>query len=129
MNRKSVLWGVAGVLVVMIAGWTLTAASETERGEMYLSSGYVIGGVKLQEGKYLVIHDESKLKEGSACTYFYKMPYRPNAKAVAEVHCTPETGPRVDAFTMRSTRGPDGTSTVSSIQFAGSTEIHILPTN
>jgi hypothetical protein len=124
MNRKSVLLVLAGVALLTAASWTLVTASINERTETYIGQGYVIGGVQLKEGNYLVIHDDAKLKEGAACTYFYKLPLRPNSKAVAELHCVPQQASAVNSFTMTSTRQADGKRVIGSIQFPGSAEVH-----
>lgn len=128
MQKKAVLYAVFGILLVGIASWTLLADSAIQRGVVRLGHGYVVGGVQLKEGQYLVIHDEAGMKTGDACTFFYRMPYRPGQQAAAKMHCTPIQGARVEAITIRSSGQPDGTSVVKSLQFAGSTEVHTFPT-
>ena len=128
MRKKAVLFAIFGILLVGIASWTLFADNTIQRGEVRLGRGYVVGGVQLKEGPYLVIHDESQMATGEACTFFYRMPYHPGQEAAAKVHCTPIEGARVDGLTLRSTGQRDGTSVVKSLQFAGSTEVHTDPT-
>ena len=128
MKKKAVLFAIFGILLVGIASWTLVADSAIQRGEVRLGRGYVVGGVQLKEGQYLVIHDEAGMKTGDACTFFYRMPYHPGQEAAAKIHCTPIEGARVDGLTLRSTGQPNGTSVVKSLQFAGSTEVHTFPT-
>jgi hypothetical protein len=128
MKKKAVLFAIFGILLVGIASWTLVADSAIQRGEVRLGRGYVVGGVQLKEGQYLVIHDEAGMKTGDACTFFYRMPYHPGQQAAAKMHCTPVEGARVEGLTLRSTGQRDGTSLVKSLQFAGSTEVHTFPT-
>ena len=128
MQKKAVLFAIFGILLVGIASLTLASDSDIQRGEVRLGRGYVVGGVKLKVGPYLVIHDKAGMKTGDACTFFYRMPYHPGQEAAAKIHCTPIEGARVDGFTLRSTGQRNGTSVVKSLQFAGSTEVHTYPT-
>lgn len=128
MQKKAVLFAIFGILLVGIASLTLASDSDIQRGEVRLGRGYVVGGVQLKEGPYLVIHDESQMKTGEACTFFYRMPYHPGQEAAAKIHCTPIEGARVDGLTLRSTGQPNGTSVVKSLQFAGTTQVHTFPT-
>ena len=128
MKKKAVLFAIFGILLVGIASWTLVADSAIQRGEVRLGRGYVVGGVQLKEGQYLVIHDEAGMKTGDACTFFYRMPYHPGQQAAAKMHCTPVEGARVEGLTLRSTGQPNGTSVVKSLQFAGTTQVHTFPT-
>ncbi len=125
--QKKALFAIFGVLLVGIASWTLFADAAVTRGEVRLGRGYVVGGVQLKEGQYLVIHDDAKLQTEDACTFFYRMPYHAGQQPVAKIHCTPVEGARVDGLTLRSTTQPNGTSVVKSLQFPGSTTIHNFP--
>jgi hypothetical protein len=127
MKRKAVLLGIAGLLLVGIASWTV-ADSATQKSEVYIGRGYVVAGVALNEGKYIVTHDDAACLKGEPCTSFFKAPQRGGQEAVAKAHCAMENGAKVEGFTLRSTSQPDGTSLVKSIQFPGSTVIHNLPT-
>ena len=127
MKRKAILLGVAGLLLVGIASWTV-ADTSTQKAEVYIGRGYVVAGVALKEGKYIVVHDDAACQKGEACTSFYKAPQRSGQEAIAKAHCAMEDGSKVDGFTLRSVSGPNGTSAVKSVQFPGSTIIHNLPT-
>jgi hypothetical protein len=125
MKHKAVLLGIAGILLAGIAGWNLSAAAgKDQRAEISVGRGYVVGGVKLEEGKYLVLHKDMSAHEGEACTFFYKMPYRSDKEPVAKMRCTLGQGTEVKEFTLRSVTQPDGTSAVRSIQFPNSSEVH-----
>src|ERR1035437_8114390 len=126
MKRKAILLGVAGLLLVGVASWTV-ADSATQKAEVYIGRGNVVAGVALKEGNYIVIHDDAACQKGEPCTSFFKAPQRSGQAAVAKAHCSMENGAKVDGFTLRSTAGPNGTSLVKSIQFPGSTVIHNLP--
>ena len=126
MKRKAILLGVAGLLLVGIASWTV-ADSATQKAEVYIGRGNVVAGVTLKEGKYIVTHDDAACMKGEPCTSFFKAPQRSGQEAVVKAHCAMENGAKVDGFTLRSTAGPNGTSLVKSIQFPGSTVIHNLP--
>ena len=126
MKKKAILLGVAGLLLAGIASWTV-ADSATQKAEVYIGRGYVVAGVALNEGKYIVTHDDAACQKGEPCTSFFRAPQRGGQEAVAKAHCAMETGAKVDGFTLRSISGPNGTSQVKSIQFPGSTDIHNLP--
>ena len=127
MKRKAILLGVAGLLLVGIASWTVVADSATQRAEVYIGRGYVVAGVALKEGKYIVTHDDAACQKGEPCTLFLRAPQRAGQEAIAKAHCAMEPGAKVEGFTLRSTSQPGGTSLVKSIQFPGSTEVHNLP--
>jgi hypothetical protein len=124
MKHKALLLGIAGILLAGIASWNLVAAAKEQRAEITVGRGYVVGGVKLDEGKYIVIHKEMSEREGEACTFFYRMPYRADKQPVVKLRCTPTQAAAVNEFTLRSVTQPDGSSLVRSIQFPGSTEVH-----
>ena len=126
MKRNAILLGVAATLLVSIASWTV-ADSSTQKAEVYIGRGYVVSGVALKEGKYIVTHDDAACQKGEPCTAFFKAPQRGGQEALVKVHCAMETGGKAEGFTLHSISGPGGTSTVKSIQFPGSTEIHNLP--
>jgi hypothetical protein len=127
MKRKELLLGIAGVLLIGMASWNLLAAAKEQRAEVSIGRGYVVSGVKLPEGKYVVIHKDIDMKTGEACTFFYRAPYRADKEPVAKIHCVPTQGAVAKDFTMKSLTQPDGSSTIQSIQFGGSSEIHGLP--
>src|SRR5689334_10788830 len=126
MKTKAILLGVAGLLLVGIASWTV-ADSTTQKAEVYIGRGYIVAGVALKEGKYVVTHDDAACQKGEPCTSFFRSPQRGGQEAIAKAHCAMETAAKVDGFTLRSTSMPDGTSAVKSIQFPGSTVVHGLP--
>ena len=126
MKKSSIILGLSALVFAVVAGWSVFAGSQEQRSEVYLRQGYVVGGVALKAGKYVVIHRQVADHEGEACTFFYRAPYRNEKDAVAKVRCVPAEGTAVSEFTMKSTAQSDGTSLIRSIQFAGSTEVHTL---
>lgn len=127
MKQKAILFGLAALVLVSIASWTVADSAKQEKAEVYIGRGYTVAGVALKEGKYIVVHDDAACLKGQPCTSFFKAPQRGGQEAIAKVHCAMETGPKVDGFTLRSTSQPNGTSVVKSIQFPGSTDVHGLP--
>lgn len=125
MGRKATWWGIAGIILLGMVGWSLLAAVQEERQEVFLGHAYSLGGVTLKPGKYLVVHKAQAMDhQGEACTYFYRLPFRSDKEALAKVRCTPTQGAQVNEFTLKSTSQPDGTSVLKSIQFPGSAEVH-----
>lgn len=126
MKKSSIILGLSALVFAAVVGWSVFAVPQEQRSEVFLRQGYVVGGVTLKAGKYVVIHRPVADHEGQACTFFYRAPYRNEKDAVAKVKCVPSEGTSVSDFTIKSTAQPDGTSLIRSIQFAGSTEIHTL---
>jgi hypothetical protein len=76
------------------------------------------------KGEYLVVHDEAKMAKGEDCTYLYDS----KGKLIVSFHCTPVERPKSDRFRVVTRRlDPSGLSEVVEIQFAGSTEAHLVP--
>ena len=123
MKAKAILLGVAGLLLVGIASWTV-ADSATQKAEVYIGRGYVVAGIALKEGKYIVTHDDAACQKGQPCTSFFRAPQRGGQEALAKSHCSMDSAAKVDGFTLRSVGQPDGTSVVKSVQFPGSTVVH-----
>lgn len=103
--------------------WDQLIASEQQEAKISLGAGYVVGGVKLEPGKYLVIHQRFAATDEEV-TSFYRLLHHFGPQAVARVRCTAIEGARVGKFTIQATTKPDGTLFLYSIQFAGSNEIH-----
>ncbi len=126
MKGKFILWSVPGILLLTLFGWSKIADVAKQKQEIYLSTDAKVGGVVLKPGKYLVVHEHQGAKEGTEpCTFFYKSPFH-RSDEVAKVRCRPSEGKEVSGFTMKVLAQPDGTSLIQSVQFAGSTEIHVL---
>lgn len=77
-------------------------------------------------GKYLVVHDDSRMAEGQPCLSIYDG--RNRDRLVVAFHCKPVTRPKADHFTVVATRRswfevPE----VLEIQFTGTTNAHQVP--
>lgn len=77
------------------------------------------------KGQYLILHDEDKMAKGEDCTYIYDA----KGKLVVSFHCTPVERPKADRFRVVTARSiiTNGPAEVKEIQFAGSTEAHLVP--
>src|SRR5450759_4678083 len=104
-----------------VVSWTQLVPAEELRAKVDFGPGYVVGGVHLEAGMYLLVHRKLAGVEG---IYFYRMPYRPGQESIAKLRCTPIAGAPVDRLTVRGTRQGDGTFAVQTVQFPGSREIH-----
>lgn len=125
MKRSNILLGIAGVLVLVMAGWSLLADLPQQKEIVRLGRDHVMGGVTLKPGTYLVVHKELGDKEGlEACTFVYRGTAASEKDLVGKTICRRSQGPVVRQFTIESTRQPDGTMLVRSIQFPGSADIH-----
>jgi len=101
--------------------WEQLIAPQEQRAKVYLSHGYVVGGVELEAGRYLVVHRKFVNDEGA---YFYRLPYRSGQRSAAKMRTASLEGARIKRFTVNATLQPDGTFFVRSIQFPDSTELH-----
>jgi len=128
MKRNALWLGVMGVLLLAVAGWNLLADPQEQRQQISLDNGFKVGSVLLKAGDYVVIHQSEKDRVGEECTFFYRVPYYRGKPEAAKVRCQLAQGRPVQEFTMESTKLPDGTRQINSIQFAGSSEIHHLET-
>lgn len=96
----------------------------TERAEIWFGHSYMLGGVELRSGRYLVVHRDDLKKRKAECLYVFRIPYHSGDEPVAKADCKSKQGQPVPEFTIRSTSQPNGTLVIRSIQFAGGTEVH-----
>jgi len=102
---------------------TTADAKGNDRATIELTETVKLMNVILR-GQYLVVHDEALMAKGEACTYLYDK----SGKLVVSFHCTPIERPRADRFRMVTRRlNPSGLSELVEIQFAGTTEAHLVP--
>lgn len=83
----------------------------------------------LLKGEYLFVHDHEKMAAGEDCTYVYsRKPGRPD-KLVVSFHCVPAPRERAESFrVVISSKATQGMlAEVTEIQFAGSSEAHLVP--
>lgn len=126
INASSPQNGISVVRSIQFPG--STEIHTFERANIYLGHSYLIGGVALAKGRYVVVHRTDKDDQDDACLFVYRLPYKRGQEPAAKAECTPLEGEAVEEFTIRSTAQSDGTSVVRSIQFPGSSEIHSFAT-
>lgn len=103
-----------------------TAKSSKQRGVANFDQPVKLLGVELK-GEYLFIHDDEAMLRGDACTYVYKGTAERPEKLVLSFHCIPQLRKKASHFAVRSNRGT-GVDVIEEIQFAGSSESHLVPT-
>ena len=83
------------------------------------------------KGRYLIVHDDEMMARGEACTFVYSMKEGRQDKLVLSFHCTPVAREKAESFTIRSVSllPSLGINEVLEIQFAGSSEGHLVPTD
>ena len=83
----------------------------------------------LLRGEYLVVHDEEKMANGLPCTYIYSGKHRIDEKLITAFHCIHADRSAVSSFTVSFLRPTSayGVPEITEIQFAGSTDGHIVP--
>lgn len=126
MKRLLIAASTVAALMVTIgafAAHTKAEAKKDERATIEFTQTVKLLNVVLK-GEYLVVHDEAMMAKGENCTYIYDR----SGKLVVSFHCTPVERPKSDRFRVVTRRlDPSGLSEVVEIQFAGSTEAHLLP--
>jgi hypothetical protein len=126
MKRLLIAASMVAALMVTIgafAAHTKAEAKKDERATIEFTQTVKLLNVVLK-GEYLVVHDEAMMAKGENCTYIYDR----SGKLVVSFHCTPVERPKSDRFRVVTRRlDPSGLSEVVEIQFAGSTEAHLVP--
>lgn len=125
MKRSNLFLGVIGVLMLVLASWTVIAQIPQDDEIVRLGKDHVLAGVTLKPGTYLIVHKELGDREGQEpCTFVYRGNVPSEKNLAAKAICRRSDGPAVGQFTIVSTRQPDGTLTVRTLQFPGSTDVH-----
>ena len=126
MKRLLIAASMVAALMVTIgafAAHTKAEAKKNERATIEFTQTVKLLNVVLK-GEYLVVHDEAMMAKGEDCTYIYDR----SGKLIVSFHCTPVERPKSDRFRVVTRRlDPSGLSEVVEIQFAGSTEAHLVP--
>jgi hypothetical protein len=126
MKRLLIATSMLGALMITIGAFAVHTKAEAktiDRATIEFTQTVKLVNVVLK-GEYLVVHDEALMAKGEACTYVYDR----SGKLVVSFHCTPVERPKADRFRLVTRRlDPSGLSEVVEIQFAGSTEAHLVP--
>jgi hypothetical protein len=85
-------------------------------------------------GKYIFIHDDSKMATGEACLYVYRYGVDPNGKPdaradnlVVSFHCVPIDRPKASQTVLTYGMTDNGSLELREIQFTGSLKGHRVP--
>lgn len=126
MKRLLLATSMFAALMITIGGFTAHAKTEpkkTERATIEFTQSVKLLNVFLK-GEYLIVHDEALMAKGENCTYVYDK----SGKLIVSFHCTPVERPKANSFRVVTVRlDPSGLSEIKEIQFAGSTEAHLVP--
>jgi len=111
------------ITISAFAAHTDAEVKKNERATIEFAQTVKLLNVVLK-GEYLVVHDEEMMAKGEDCTYVYDK----KGKLIVSFHCTPVERPKAERFRVVTRRlDPSGLSEVVEIQFAGSTEAHLVP--
>jgi len=125
MKRNFLMLMVIGLLLGGSLVARVTAEQpKNERAFVQINEAVKFRGVFLR-GRYLFVHDAEKMAKGEDCTWIYDA----SGRLVTSFHCEPVERPKADAFKMIVSHrtGSFDISEVREIQFAGSTEGHLVP--
>jgi hypothetical protein len=79
-------------------------------------------------GPTLIVHDDTKMAQGKACTSFYRFDTRTGPQEeILSFHCRPEARAVVEATTFTYARGELGCQKLVAYQIAGDAEAHGVP--
>jgi len=79
-------------------------------------------------GPILIVHDDTKMAQGKACTSFYRFDTRKGPQEeIVSFHCRPEAREVVETTTFTYTRGELGCQKLVAYQIAGDAEAHGVP--
>lgn len=87
----------------------------------------VLQGVTLK-GEYLLVHDDSAMTRGEACTRVYKGTAELPSKLIVAFHCVPLERSKSAYFIVRTKQITPDVDEVTEFQFKGDTEAHGVPT-
>ena len=98
-----------------------------ERGVTKFTEPVRLMGTELK-GEYLFVHDNEAMARGDACTYVYKGLAESVNNLVISFHCLPAPALRGPYFRVRVSLNMLGQYEITEYQFAGSSEVHMVPT-
>jgi hypothetical protein len=106
----------------------IIAAPPVESAIVEFADTVRLGGVLLR-GEYLIVHDEVRMARGEPCTYIYRGKQADETKLVSAFHCLHVKREMATSFkaTISRRSSPYETAEVTEIQFAGSTDGHVVP--
>jgi hypothetical protein len=130
--------------VALVAGYLAFGTVGINGGEIRVPhrSGFVnltnpteVDGVILDEGQYLIVHDEVKMASGQACTTIYCLDPQRGWRGVVSFHCNPVQRSIVDRPTLtivpggiaRHENGVRKFDRLVEYQLAGESEGHGVP--
>jgi hypothetical protein len=125
---KRLLFAATMLTALMITVGVFTAQANSEAKKNDRATVEFTQTVKLLnvflKGEYTVVHDEDRMAKGEDCTYVYDA----TGKLIVSFHCTPVERKKAESFRIVTARlDPSGLSQITEIQFAGSTEGHLVP--
>ena len=127
MKRLILAFAILGTFVLAspLPKATAVKAATDERAVVEFNDTVRLVNVFLR-GKYLIVHDDSKMAAGDPCLSVYDG--RDQDRLVVAFHCTPVARPKTDNFrVVASRRGWFEVPEVLEIQFPGSVKAHQVP--
>lgn len=103
-------------------------AGRKERAVTKFTEPVQLMGAELK-GEYLFVHDDEAMARGEACTYVYKGQAESVKNLVISFHCMPVAAARTPYFRVRVSLNMLGQYEITEYQFAGSSEVHMVPLN
>lgn len=133
LRLMTLMCGAVLISIGALGGFASSAPQEKEIAVVELPDKTMLVKTELQ-GKYIFVHDDTKMSKGESCLYVYKYSEdqsgRPDPrpdKLVVSFHCQPVHHDKATHIVLTYGMTPTGIFDLREIQFAGSTEGHRVP--
>jgi hypothetical protein len=125
--------GATGLIFGAFASFATAAPPEKEMAVVNIPDKTKLLKTTLQ-GKYIFVHDDSKMAKGGPCFYVYEycedqagQPEVKPEKLVVSFHCQPVERPKADQIVLTYGMASPDLFELREIQFPGGTEGHRVP--
>lgn len=129
----TLIFSATGMIVGAFASFATAAPPEKEMAVVNIPDKTKLLKTTLQ-GKYIFVHDDSKMAKGGPCFYVYEysedqagQPEVKPEKLVVSFHCQPIERPKADQIVLTYGMASPDLFELREIQFPGATEGHRVP--
>ena len=130
--RTRITVGVTLLVALLGVGTFVSRASEVGGSRQWTVINFpdavqVKGAIIM--GPVLIVHDDTKMAQGKACTTFYRFaPGKGPQEELVSFHCLPVQRTAVEHTKFTTVDAPIGCKRLTEYQIAGDSEAHGIPT-
>ena len=121
------------IMVLALASFASAPPGDNDFAVVDIPDKTKLAKAELQ-GKYIFVHDDSKMAKGEACLYVYSYSVDQNGKPearpenlVVSFHCEPTERPKATETVLTYAMAANGSFELREIQFTGSSKGHRVP--